>query len=138
MGNKISEPASRASGVPIDELRLKTGDKLEPIAYPLVTSVSSYDKLFSNSNFKDFLLSNLDNNNFICSIIQNSHDNTIVLNGIEYFQNMNPEKQEETINKMTKIRNFTTAGINVINYISIINFYVLIIYYIYRLICMIH
>lgn len=116
MGNKSSNLLA-----PCSDLKLKNGDKLEPLPCPMISESTSFDKLFATGSFKDFFLSNMDNTSLINIIVQNSNDDAIVLKGIDYFQSLNPDSADEIASKISKMQNFSVAGINVSKLLTFFN-----------------
>lgn len=107
MGNNRSFP-----GLPSSDLKLKTEDRHDHIPYPYAGS-KSYGNIFADIEFKDFILRNLQSNVLISSVLQNALDESVVIDGIRYFQYSSTESRKSVIADVTKFHQFTAAGIKV-------------------------
>jgi hypothetical protein len=109
MGN---QPARSSSlGYPNKQLKSKAGDRTDPIPCPI--SKSSYQTLYNDPEFKDYVLQNLNSSFFIQSLLQNSSDETIVMEGIPYFQTSSRERRTEINNDVKKFQDFIISGLQV-------------------------
>lgn len=107
MGNTRSFP-----GLPSGELKLKSGDRNDHIPYPFA-GTKSYGGIFADIEFKEFVIQNLQSSLLVTSILQNSSDESIIVDGIRYFQYNSPESRKAIIADITKFHQFTSAGIKV-------------------------
>lgn len=112
MGNQSS--SSKRIGYPNQQLKLKVNDKLDPIPCPYAVSKPNYQSLHNDPQFKDFLMENLYSNPFISSILQNSFDESIVMEGIPYFMAINREVRTDYNNDVKKFQDFIISGLQVI------------------------
>eukprot|EP01041_Mallomonas_annulata_P000974 gene974-1892_t len=98
---------------PSVELKWKSANRNEPVPCPSCLHSSSFDKLVSRVDFKDYLCKNLDSEYLICSLLDNAHDDKILLSGVGYFRNLNPELRKEFAEAIDNFRKITLAGIDV-------------------------
>jgi hypothetical protein len=108
MGNARSFP-----GIPSADLKLKSGDRHDHIPYPFAGS-KSFGNIFADMEFKEFVLQNLQSNALISSIVHNASDESVIVDGIRFFQYNNAESRKIIIADITKFHQFTAAGIKVL------------------------
>lgn len=113
MGNQNSA----VLGTPSQELKFKAGVKSEPVPSPAGALSSTFEKLISSVNFKNYLLSHLDSSYFVSSLIQHGADDAILLQGIRHFQNLDPELRAETVSYIAQFQRLSSAGVCVSCYI---------------------
>lgn len=81
MGNQASSSSSYL-GRPSSDLKFRSGPRAEGVPAPMSQHCASYDKLVAHGQFKDYLLSHLDNTHLISSIISNSDKDKVVFEGV--------------------------------------------------------
>jgi hypothetical protein len=107
MGNQPTRSSSL--GYPNKQLKAKNGDRTDPIPCPIVKS--SYQSLYNDPKFKEYVLQNLHSSFFIRSILQNSEDEAIVMEGIPYFLANSRERRTEINNDVKKFQDFIISGL---------------------------
>lgn len=115
MGNQSSSEISPI-GMPSSQLKFKVGDKNDPIPCPIAASKPQLQAITSDPDFKEFLLQNLHSNSFIRSILLNSSDESIVLEGISYFHAINREVRAEYNNEVKKFQDYIMADLQVMSF----------------------
>jgi hypothetical protein len=137
MGNQVSSSSIEDNGImPSLKLKLKAG----------ITSDTPYEKYMNDNpnSFKEFLYKNLDSDYLVSSVLENSAEDSILLEGIDIFDVVdNSDLKNELLDEISNYNSLTSAGINVI-YFNNLNkyfyFYSLLIHYslLFRLIYQIH
>lgn len=107
MGNQ----SSYVLGSPSDELKFKSGVKSESVPSPFGPKASTFEKLVSSPEFKNYLLSNLESSYFLSSVVNKSDDESVLLQGIHHFQNLNPDHRAATVASIKQFQRMSTAGI---------------------------
>jgi hypothetical protein len=112
--NSSSENSLSSIGMPSSQLKFKVGDKSDPIPCPVAVSKSQFQATTSDPEFKEFLLQNLHSNSLIKSLITNSSDESIVLEGISYFLASNREVRTEYNTEVKKFQDYIISNLQVI------------------------
>jgi hypothetical protein len=111
MGNQGSH--NHRIGYPNQQLKYKVGDRTDPIPCPCAVAKPNYQAMYSDPNFKDYILQHLNSNPLIYSILQNSSDESIILDGIPYFSSCHRDKRKEINNDIKKFQDFILSGLQV-------------------------
>lgn len=122
MGGNYSSVRNRIEGVPSEEVTLKGGhnsNRNEGDSYPVFIPCplqcrinSTFKSLFHKSEFKAFVLDNLDSNTLVSSILENDQE-ILVLKDITYLQSCNKSRKKKLYENINKCQNFPVAGIKV-------------------------
>ena len=108
-----SKPTKRTGlGInPSDSLRYKTGLRHDPFPYP--PSKLPFDKLVLEFDFKTHLYRHLDSDYFLCCLLQNATDNTVLLDGIDFYNFADTSLREDTLKKISSFNQIVNAGVKV-------------------------
>lgn len=100
--------------LPSSELKWREGNKTEAIPCPSAKGITTYAKLLERPDFKDFLYKHLDSDILISSLLStNSSEQKVLLEGIQLYQQMEPEKREQALNSISKFQDLVAAGIKI-------------------------
>ena len=95
------------------DLKWRSGSKTEPVPSN-IGGLTTYEKMMKSSEFKDFLLENLDGNYLISSILTaNSVDENVLLEGISSFNRLDDETRDTMLSGIKSFQTACEAGINV-------------------------
>ena len=98
-------------GDPSDDLKFKTGAKLDVVPSPGGAASTTYEKLTGLGNFKNYLLGHLDSTYFISSILQHSFDDSTLLQGIQHFMSMDPQYRTDVMTSIKTFQKLSAAGV---------------------------
>jgi hypothetical protein len=98
-------------GSPSEELKFKTGVKADPVPSPAGSKASTFEKLTSSPDFKNYLLSHLHSSYYVSSLINRGEDDTVLLQGIQQFQNLDPEHRASTMASLKQFQKMSSAGV---------------------------
>lgn len=103
MGNLHTLPGI----LPSSQIKLKAGKRADSIPYPHIAESSSFEKLFKDCDFKDFVLKNIDNNALITSLLQKDE---IYSSDIRILCGVDKSLQKELGLKVKVVQNLATLG----------------------------
>lgn len=123
-GSHSSSSQKWVEGIPSEDISFKEGDriKVDPkrtnslshafVPCPLQRG-STFRSLFSSSEFKSYVIENLDSNALMSSLLQNIEQESLVLNDISYYQSLNRRHKKQLYSEINQFQNFPLAGIHV-------------------------
>lgn len=96
-------------GLEESELALRSGNISQRL--PQSINAKSYENLIQTPAFKDFLLSNLDDDFWLSNLLEDPNDTA--LSGFDAFQVTTEEEKQKIHSEIAKMNNCAQAGINV-------------------------
>lgn len=95
-------------------LAFKSGAKAEGIPSPLAAGRPQFEHLVQNPEFKNYVLSHLDDEALVMSLLQNAASEDAILASIEYFsEGADPQKRDAVRELIQNWKDATTVGMQV-------------------------
>lgn len=108
---------SAAEGSPLyvtENIKWKTGAISESVPAPFEQSkLTTYEQLGLHSEFKEFLLRHIDSDYLVSSVLVSAEDNSVLLEGIEKYKQVDAELISELQQQMENFEQCISAGIDV-------------------------
>lgn len=98
--------------IPTSRQLWKKGNKSEGVPCPSGQSVSSYDALAIQTDFKGFLYQHIDSDSLILSILSKDHPK-FLLEGIRVFQSADEEFQSILKSQIKTFESISSSGVKV-------------------------
>ena len=129
MGNSNSNDADADSEVnplgtemlgliPPKDIRFISSEKLGPIACPPELLKNGPENSIQDNRFRRFLYQNLQYDYFLCSLIENSSDESRLLAGIDFFRWNEKEVRESAISYIKQNATLQVSGVQVLQLLN--------------------
>jgi hypothetical protein len=110
MGNAVSDSNLLYTE---GQLQWKTGSLTDGVPAPNVTNEATYENLQGTSDFKEYLMQNIDSDALLASIISGTEDNSVLLKGFDKFHAADREIMIANQSLLENIHLCSSAGVDV-------------------------
>ena len=110
MGSSHSLPGV----LPSSDLKVKSGKRTEPLAYPNVADMNNFEKIMRDTDFRDYLFKNIDNDSLISSLLQSNEISSSVSSFLSTTKTIGKDEDALLNSKVELFEKLAILGVKVV------------------------